>query len=134
MSRTLAYCNWPIGIAHQVFGFSPFLNTATPELTDGSSRPPFIDGLLSRALLVTVTPTPQTYLLWCAVPKCASRRQGPLIAPCARPMELDSVRLKSWDGRPAHQVPSITTRDQVNRALRMVQAMVFRGSATNSAY
>src|ERR1700719_3782919 len=127
MSRTLAYCNWPIGIVHQAFASSQFLNTATPAPTDGSSGPPFIDGLLPRALLVTVTPTLQTCLLWFGAPKCVSRRQGPSIARCARPMELDSVPSKSWDGRPLHQPPPIITRDQVNRALRMVQTMVTRG-------
>ena len=46
---------------------------------------------------------------------------------------LCSVEELGWLVQP-HQVPPITTRDQVNRALRMVQTMVTRGCGTNSAY
>jgi hypothetical protein len=74
-----------------------------------------------------VTPIPQMCLRWSAVPRCALLRLVLLIAPCARPMELDSVRLKSWDGCLAHRVRPIITRDQISRALRMAQAMVTRG-------
>ena len=65
--------------------------------------------------------------------RCVSLRREPSTELSGKPTESVSARSKSWDGRPTHQVPPIATRDQINRALRMVQAMVTRGSATNSA-
>ena len=106
MSRTLAYCNWLIGIVRPVYAFSQFMNTVTPGLTDGSSRPPSIEDLPPRALLDTVMPIRQMCLLWSAAPKCALLRREPSTALSEKPTGSVSARLKSWDG--SSSAPSLS--------------------------
>src|ERR1700751_3312216 len=69
-----------------------------------------------------------------AAPKCGSPKQERSTELSEKPMGSGSARLKRWGGRPAHQVRPMIKRDQINRALRMVQTMVTRGCGTNSAY
>ena len=98
--------------------------------TDGSSGQQFIGQGLGVSL-ATATQIPQMCRPWYAGPRCAWLKLVLSIAPCAKPMESDSVPSRSWADRPRFNHSDNHDR-RVTRA-PMVQTTANRDSATNSA-
>ena len=89
----------------------------------GFSKQPSSRVHLPKDSLVTATPIPRTFLLWCEAPNCGLLRLAPSIALCEKPTASAFARSKSWVCFRVNGGLSLLPRLRMGRILQTTPAM-----------